>query len=97
MIRDVARLKRVDCSEAGITRRRRGRGFEFLDADHNRIDDADELARIRDLAIPPAWDDVWICVNPNGHLQATGIDAARAQAVPRPPALASEARPAEVR
>ena len=72
----MARLKRVDCSEPGITRRRRGRGFEFLDARGNRVDDPEELERIRELAIPPAWDEVWICVNPNGHLQATGIDAA---------------------
>ena len=72
----MARLKRVDCSEPGITRRRRGRGFEFLDSEGNRIDDSEELERITELAIPPAWDQVWICVNPNGHLQATGIDAA---------------------
>jgi DNA topoisomerase-1 len=72
----VARLKRVDCSKPGITRRRRGRGFEYLDAAGNRITSDEVLARIRELAIPPAWAEVWICEHPNGHLQATGIDAA---------------------
>ena len=72
----MARLRRVDCSEPGITRRRRGRGFEFLDARGERIDDEETLARIRELAIPPAWKDVWICTQPRGHLQATGVDAA---------------------
>jgi DNA topoisomerase-1 len=72
----VARLRRVDCSRPGITRRRRGRGFEYRDDAGRRIADADVLRRIRDLAIPPAWDDVWVCPYPNGHLQATGIDAA---------------------
>ena len=53
--------------------------------------------RIHELVIPPAWKDVWICPYPGGHIQATGIDAARPQAVPLPPALARAARPAEVR
>jgi DNA topoisomerase-1 len=72
----VARLKRVDCSQPGISRRRRGRGFEFLDAGGARVESPEVLGRIRELAIPPAWTDVWICADPNGHLQATGIDAA---------------------
>ena len=72
----MARLRRVDCSQPGITRRRRGRGFEYIDAESNRVTDEEDLARIRDLAIPPAWTDVWICRHPNGHLQATGMDAA---------------------
>jgi DNA topoisomerase-1 len=71
----VARLRRVDCSESGITRRRRGKGFEYLDQNGNRIEDTDALARINQLAIPPAWQDVWICRFPMGHIQATGIDA----------------------
>jgi DNA topoisomerase-1 len=71
----VTRLRRSDCSTPGITRRRRGRGFEYLDED-GRIEDPEELARIRALGIPPAWEDVWICAFPNGHLQATGSDAA---------------------
>jgi DNA topoisomerase I len=72
----VARLRRVDCSGPGITRRRRGKGFEYLDEEGRRITDPEVLARIRELAIPPAWEDVWICPYPMGHLQATGIDAA---------------------
>jgi DNA topoisomerase IB len=66
----------VDCSRPGISRRRRGRGFEFLDAGGKRVKSPDVLARIRELAIPPAWTDVWICADANGHLQATGIDDA---------------------
>jgi DNA topoisomerase IB len=72
----VARLRRVDCSGPGITRRRRGKGFEYLDQEGRRIGDATVLARIRELAIPPAWEQVWICPDPMGHLQATGVDAA---------------------
>src|SRR3712207_49943 len=71
----MARLRRVDCSGPGIARRRRGRGFEFLDPDGNRVDDPEDIQRIAELAIPPAWRDVWICPAPNGHLQATGVDA----------------------
>jgi DNA topoisomerase IB len=71
----MSRLRRVDCATPGITRRRRGRGFEYLDEDGERIDDADVLERIRALAIPPAWEEVWICADPFGHIQATGIDA----------------------
>jgi DNA topoisomerase I len=72
----MGRLRRADCSEPGIRRRRRGRGFEFLLPDGRRLDHDDTLARIRELAIPPAWEDVWICTDPRGHLQATGVDAA---------------------
>jgi DNA topoisomerase I len=72
----VARLKRVDCSGPGIRRRRRGKGFEYLDEHGCRIDDPDTIERIRELAIPPAWEDVWICPAPTGHIQATGIDSA---------------------
>jgi len=72
----MARLRRVDCSEPGISRRRRGRGFEFVDAGGGRVTDEETLARIRELAIPPAWEDVWICMHPRGHLQATGVDGA---------------------
>jgi DNA topoisomerase IB len=55
---------------------RRGRGFSYVDDDGGRITDDDAVARIRELAIPPAWADVWICADPLGHLQATGIDDA---------------------
>jgi DNA topoisomerase IB len=72
----VPRLRRSDCSAPGIARRRRGRGFEYLDPDGDRIDDPETLERIAELAIPPAWRDVWICLDPLGHLQATGVDAA---------------------
>jgi DNA topoisomerase I len=55
---------------------RRGRGFTYLDEHGQRITESEVLERLRDLAIPPAWQDVWICPDPLGHLQATGIDAA---------------------
>ena len=72
----MPRLRRADCSQTGLGRRRRGRGFEYLDAAGNRLRDEEELTRIRALAIPPAWTEVWICRDPLGHLQATGVDAA---------------------
>ena len=56
-------------------RRRSGRGFSYRDADNGRVTDLDTLRRIRALAIPPAWTDVWICPSPNGHVQAIGRDA----------------------
>jgi DNA topoisomerase-1 len=72
----MTRLRRIDCSAPGITRRRRGRGFEYLEEDGTRIEEPEVITRIRELAIPPAWRDVWVCPYPNGHLQATGLDAA---------------------
>jgi DNA topoisomerase IB len=66
----------VDCSGPGIARTRRGRGFSYLDDEGRRIDDPTVLSRIAELVIPPAWKDVWICPYPQGHIQATGIDAA---------------------
>ncbi|MBV8561187.1 MAG: DNA topoisomerase IB [Acidimicrobiia bacterium] len=72
----VPRLRRVTCNDPGYTRRRAGRGFVYLDLDGNRLADADVLARVRSLAIPPAWTDVWICADERGHLQAVGTDAA---------------------
>ena len=71
----MPRLRRVDCSGPGISRRRAGRGFSYLGPGGRRIRDPETLARIRALAIPPAWTDVWICPPPNGHIQATGLDA----------------------
>jgi DNA topoisomerase-1 len=76
MDRAVPRLRRSDCAAPGIARRRRGRGFEYRDPTGERIDDPKALERISQLAIPPAWRDVWICMDSLGHLQATGIDAA---------------------
>ncbi|HEU4701131.1 MAG TPA: DNA topoisomerase IB [Conexibacter sp.] len=72
----MPRTRRVDCSEPGIARVRRGRGFAYVDADGTRVTDEAAIDRIRALAIPPAWSDVWICRDPRGHIQATGIDAA---------------------
>ena len=72
----MPRLRRADCSAPGLTRRRRGRGFVYLDRNGNRVTDEATLARIDALVIPPAWQDVWICPHPNGHIQATGVDAA---------------------
>jgi DNA topoisomerase-1 len=73
---DMARTRRSDPSSAGILRRGRGRGFEYLWPNGTRLRDEATLERIRRLAIPPAWTDVWICLDPFGHLQAVGIDAA---------------------
>jgi DNA topoisomerase IB len=65
----------VDCSTPGITRRRAGRGFVYLWGGE-RVTDPEVIERIRALAIPPAWTDVWICPLPTGHIQAVGTDAA---------------------
>ena len=72
----MPRLRRSSCAAPGIVRRRRGRGFEYRDPGGDRIDDPEVLERIAELAIPPAWREVWICMDPLGHLQATGMDAA---------------------
>ena len=72
----MARLRRADCSGPGITRRKAGRGFAYYDNEGERVDEPEVIERIRELGIPPAWRDVWICPYPNGHLQATGIDDA---------------------
>jgi len=64
-------------SQPGIARRRRGRGFEYRDAEGKKVRDAATLDRIRAIVIPPAWADVWICASPRGHVQATGRDARR--------------------
>jgi DNA topoisomerase I len=70
------RLRRVSCDRPGLTRRRRGPAFSYLDAKGQVITDPVALDRIKRLAIPPAWTDVWICPDPRGHLQAVGTDAA---------------------
>jgi DNA topoisomerase-1 len=72
----MPRLRRSSCAAPGIARRRRGRGFEYLDPAGERVEDPEVLERIAQLAIPPAWREVWICIDPRGHLQATGLDAA---------------------
>jgi DNA topoisomerase IB len=66
----TARLRRSDLSVAGIRRRRCGRGFRYLGPDAVAITDPRTLARIRSLVIPPAWENVWICADPRGHIQA---------------------------
>ena len=71
----AAGLVYVSDTQPGIRRLRRGRGFGYRDVDGQLLADPAELARIRALAIPPAYEDVWICANPEGHLQATGRDA----------------------
>jgi DNA topoisomerase-1 len=70
-----ARLRYVSDAERGFGRRRRGKSFAYLRSTGQALRDGKALARIRSLAIPPAWKDVWICPSPNGHLQATGRDA----------------------
>lgn len=72
----MARLRRADCAGPGITRRRRGRGFEYRWLDGRPVTDRETLDRIKALVIPPAWRAVWICPWANGHIQATGTDAA---------------------
>src|SRR5688500_456047 len=69
------RLVHISVDDPGYLRKGRGKGFEYLDPQGKRLTDKDELKRIKSLRIPPAWKDVWICLNPDGHLQATGIDA----------------------
>ena len=68
----MPRLRRVDCNSPGITRRRCGRGFTYLERG-KRISDPAKLVRMQALSIPPAWTDVWICSDERGHLQAVGI------------------------
>jgi DNA topoisomerase I len=70
----AARLRYVADGEPGITRRRAGTAFAYRDAAGRAIRDDATLARIKALAVPPAWRDVWICAEPRGHLQATGRD-----------------------
>lgn len=70
-----AGLRYVSDDTPGIARRRKGETFKYVDADGANVRDADTLSRIRKLAIPPAWTDVWICPHANGHVQATGRDA----------------------
>ncbi len=71
----AAGLRYSTDAKPGITRKRAGRGFSYGRAAGDLVHDPAVLARIRALAIPPAWTDVWICPDPAGHLQATGRDA----------------------
>jgi len=69
-------LRHSSDREPGYTRRRRGRGWRFLDERGRAVTDPKRVARLRSLPIPPAWRDVWICRSGRGHLQATGVDEA---------------------
>ena len=71
----AAKLRYVSDKKPGFTRHRVGDAFEYHDTDGRKITDEDTIARIRKLAIPPAYTDVWICRDANGHLQAVGRDA----------------------
>jgi DNA topoisomerase I len=70
----MPRLRRADCSKPGIRRVKRGRGFRYVGPTGAPVRDKATLARIKALVIPPAWEDVWICTDELGHLQAVGTD-----------------------
>jgi DNA topoisomerase-1 len=72
---ETAGLRYVSDEEPGIRRKKSGKGFTYLGPDGKKVADKETLARIRALAIPPAYTDVWICAKANGHIQATGRDA----------------------
>ena len=72
---EAAGLSYVSDKDPGLSRHKRGKGFSYRHPDGRKVDAATALKRIRALAIPPAWSDVWICPRANGHLQATGRDA----------------------
>ena len=69
-------LRRSNPEGPGIRRQRCGRGFRYLGTGDVPVRDPATLARIKALVIPPAWEDVWICAEPGGHIQAMGTDAA---------------------
>jgi len=71
----AAGLRYVSDQSPGLRRKRVGKGFTYTASDGRTIRDAETIRRIRRLAIPPAWTDVWICPDPRGHLQSTGRDA----------------------
>ena len=71
----MPRLRRSSPDQKGWSRRRAGKGFVYLDESGKRLP-AEDAQRVKDLVIPPAWKDVWICPWPNGHLQAVGTDDA---------------------
>src|SRR5436309_9404807 len=74
-VAEEAGLRYVVDEQPGYTRKRKGDDFEYFDTEGKRIRDETRLLRLKRLAIPPAYTDVWICPSPNGHLQATGRDA----------------------
>jgi DNA topoisomerase-1 len=82
-------------SSPGYSRKRTGTTFSYYDKDGERITDAAVVRRIKSIGIPPAYESVWICPSPNGHIQATGLDA-RPQAVPLPSEMARTPRPEQI-
>jgi len=70
-------LRHVSDQTPGLTRERNGNNFRYRDPSGKLVRDPETMRRIKSLVIPPAWTDVWICPNPNGHLQATGRDDRR--------------------
>ncbi len=72
---EEAGLQYVNDDRPGYSRKAKGKDFEYLDTEGKTIRDEQRLLRIKRLAIPPAWTEVWICPSPNGHIQATGRDA----------------------
>jgi DNA topoisomerase I len=72
---EIAGLRYVTDARPGIRRKRAGKGFTYARADGSKLTEPDVLRRIKSLAIPPAWTDVWICPFADGHIQATGRDA----------------------
>ena len=68
-------LRHSSDTEPGISRKRMGRYWAYFDADGKRIADREEIDRLNAIGLPPAYEDAWFCADPNGHLQATGIDA----------------------
>jgi DNA topoisomerase-1 len=70
-----ALLRHSSDTEPGISRKRMGRYWAYFDASGNRITDRDEIDRLNSIALPPAYTEAWFCADPDGHLQATGIDA----------------------
>jgi DNA topoisomerase-1 len=70
-----ALLRHSSDTERGITRKRMGRYWAYFDADENRVTDRDEIDRLNAIGLPPAYENAWFCADPDGHLQATGIDA----------------------
>lgn len=84
----MSRLRRSRPDRPGIARKPRGTGFSYVGTDGEPIRDPATLERIGALVIPPAWSEVWICPDPDGHLQAVGIDAAGRRQYLYQPALA---------
>lgn len=71
---ELAGLRYTSDNKPGYTRKKAGKGFYFVDEKGERVTDKKKLERLKSLVIPPAWEDVWICKSPKGHLQVTGRD-----------------------